>query len=237
MRVSAFLLCILFFVTGCVTVSKEYISKVPVEKQVEVPIVETVTKVKYEQQNLFGQKPGTVEIALVKTKEFSTNTDAIVSQIFDHLTTVPDLNDKFVIYDSNTLKQLLNLNSIDVTIENDLKVLKKNQMDYVMYISDIGPLGDRFTLNIVDLLHNESAASIKFRNSYDSSFLNDLRFFFLQQEIPVYYEEEVVTGTTYKTVTELVERTITHDYKTMPWGGRILLTASIVGILYVLSTQ
>ncbi len=237
MRIIVLSILVLILLSGCVTISKEYISEVPVEKQIEVPVKEIVTKVKYEQDNLFAQKPGTVEVALVKTQEFSTNADLIINNIYQYLTTIPDLNRKYIIYDEKTLKQLFSLNDFTIEDDADINVLKENHIDYVIYISDIGVLGNQFKLHILDLVNESEKKSIQFKNSFESNYLNDLKFFFLQQEVPVYYDEEITTGTTYKTVTELVERKITHDYKAMPWGGRILLAAGIIGVVYILANQ
>ncbi|MDP8232480.1 MAG: hypothetical protein P9L91_07435, partial [Candidatus Zophobacter franzmannii] len=92
-------------------------------------------------------------------------------------------------------------------------------------------------LNIIELSKIDIHQKIEFRNSYESTFLNDLKFFLLQQEVPVYYDKEIVTGTTYKTEIEIEQRTITHDFKALPWGGRILLLLGIAGIIFVFTQQ
>lgn len=230
-------LLVFVLLTGCVTITKEYISEVPVEKQIEIPLKETVTMVKYEQANVFAQQPGIVEIALINSPTPSTIAESIITNIHKYITTIPDLNSKFAIYDEATLKTLLNLETIQVTSESDLQTLKKNDVDFVLYISDTSALGDKFILNIIELSQIDIHQKIEFRNSYESTFLNDLKFFLLQQEVPVYYDKEIVTGTTYKTEIEMEQRTITHDFKALPWGGRILLLLGIAGIIFVFTQQ
>jgi hypothetical protein len=224
-----------FILTGCVTITKDYISEVPVERQVEVPIKENVVKVKYSQENVFAQQPEQIEVALLRVQVANSTAETILESIYKYVTTIPDLSSKYLIYDETTLKMLFNMNSIDLDIASDIDILKRNNVDYILYISEINTLGSRFVLNIMDLNNSESLTSIEFKNSYESTFLNDLKYFLLQQEIPVYYEEEIVTGYTYKTETVMEERTVTHDFKTIPWGGRILLALGVLGIVYIFS--
>ncbi|MBN2830313.1 MAG: hypothetical protein JXR56_08335 [Candidatus Cloacimonetes bacterium] len=219
---------------GCVTITKEYISEVPVDRQVEVPIKETVVKVKYKQENVFAQQNDVVEVALLRIQLANSTAETILSSIYRYVTTIPDLNSKYIIYDESTLKTLFGMNEIDLNSASDIAKLAHNNIDYILYVSDINTLGTKFNLNIIDLEDVDRKSVIEFKNSYNSTFLNDLKYFLLQQEIPIYYEEEIITGYTYKNETVMEPRTITHDFKTIPWGGRILLALSVIGVIYIL---
>ena len=224
---------LIIFITGCST--SETI-RVPVSKARTINNEIDVVKVSFQNTNYFKWK-GTQKINLalldfISSKSLSDFSD----NLYTFLSSQNEVLNKFVIFPYKSIKAqkdmlgLSDFNAYDKTVQEKLK--NELEVDIILWGYNYSEKGiTRFTLYAKDLSSGETINEVEFKNSYNSSCLEDFKTFLTLGKRPVYSSEKVVSNTSEIPYNDYE----TQEVKKINWGGTLVLAMVIGSAIYALA--